>query len=313
MLNYNGRELLEIVLPSLASQTYPGFEVVVVDNGSVDDSVAYLREHWPAVRVVSTGPANVGVAAALNVAVRAARGEFVALLNNDIELESDWLEQLVAALDRHSEASALAGKTLNYWRRDELDGAGDVFSRAATAHRRGLGEPDKGQYDQEEEVFSPTAGAALYRVAAFDDVGPFDESFFAYLEDADWGLRAQLAGYRAWYVPSAVAYHMGGRTTGGDASPFYYAVLRRNTIAVLIKDVPLRFVYRNAPHIARHHILGLVDSARQGRLRDHLRALAGVLRHGPGWLRARRTILDRSRIDLADFDRLVSAGRRDAR
>jgi hypothetical protein len=229
----------------------------------------------------------VGVAAALNVAVRAARGEFVALLNNDIELESDWLEQLVAALDRHSEASALAGKTLNYWRRDELDGAGDVFSRAATAHRRGLGEPDKGQYDQ--------------------------ESFFAYLEDADWGLRAQLAGYRAWYVPSAVAYHMGGRTTGGDASPFYYAVLRRNTIAVLIKDVPLRFVYRNAPHIARHHILGLVDSARQGRLRDHLRALAGVLRHGPGWLRARRTILDRSRIDLADFDRLVSAGRRDAR
>ena len=313
VLNYNGAELLEIVLPSLAAQTYDGVEVVVVDNGSSDDSMRYLQEHWPAVRAVSTGPRNVGVAAALNVAVMSSRGELIALLNNDIELEPDWLEQLVAAIDRHPDAAAVAGKTLNYWRRDELDGAGDLFSSAATPLRRGLGELDQGQYDAEEEVFSATAGAALYRRDALEDVGAFDESFVAYLEDADWGLRAQLAGYRAWYVPSAVAYHMGGGTTGGDSSSFYYALLRRNTIAVLIKDVPARFIWRNARHIACHHIFGLIDSARRRRLGSHLRALAGVMRNGPGWLRARRSILQCRRIDLADFERRVSAGRGAAR
>jgi hypothetical protein len=259
---------------------------------------------------VTTGPRNVGVAAALNVAVAAARGELVALLNNDLELATDWLEQLVAGIDRHPEASSVAGKLRNYWHRDELDGTGDVFTLSATAHRRGIGDRDDGQYEHEEEVFAPSAGAALYRASALADVGPFDESFTAYLEDVDWGLRAQLAGYRAWYVPSALAYHMGGRTTGGDTSPLYYGLLRRNTIAILVKDVPLGFIVRNLHHIAWHHAVGLILSARRRRLRVHLAALADALRHLPGWLRERRRIFARRRIELREFDRFASARRR---
>ncbi len=310
VLNYDGRELLEVILPSLERQTYRDFEVVVVDNGSTDDSVEYLRRHWPAVRVVSAGTENIGVSAALNLAVATANGEFVALLNNDIELDPHWLGELVGALDRHPEAATVAGKLLNYFRREEIDAAGDIFTRSATAFGRGSGERDVGQYALEEEVFAPTAGAALYRREAFADVGAFDESFFAYFEDVDWGLRAQLAGYRSWYVPGAVGYHMGSRTTRPTINIRYYELQHRNTLALLVKDVPLGFAVRNAHHVLAHHVLGLIYSARAGLLKPHLSAIAGALRATPGWLKQRRSILGARRIPLAEFDRFVSARRR---
>ena len=298
VLNYDGRDLLEVILPSLATQEYRDFETIVVDNGSTDDSVSYMRETWPQVRVVSVGVANVGVAAALNIAVGAATGEFVALLNNDIELDPRWLGELVAALDRHPEAGTVAGKLLNFYRREEIDAAGDIFTRSATAFGRGSGELDAGQYDLEEEVFAPTAGAALYRARALAEVGTFDESFFAYFEDVDWGLRAQLADHRSWYVPSAIGFHMGRRTTRPDVNPRYYMLQRRNTVALLVKDVPLAFVLRNAHLILAHHALGLAYSARAGMLRVHLRALVEAVRATPGWLKARRAILGGRQVSL---------------
>ncbi len=310
MLNFNGRELLEVVLPSLAGQEYRDFEIVVVDDCSTDDSVQYLGRAWPQVRVVPTGAANVGVSAALNVAVAAAvSSEFVALLNNDIELDPNWLGELVDALDRHPEAATAAGKLLSYRRRGQIDGAGDIFTRAAVAWGRGAGQPDRGQYDRPEEVFAPTAGAGLYRISALADVGPFDESFYAYYEDVDWGLRAQLAGYRSRYVPSAVGYHMGSATTKGDENPVYYELKRRNALAIIIKDVPVRFVLRNLHRIAYEHLLSLAYSARAKMLRVHLRAFGGAARAAPGWLRARREIMRRRRIESSEFDRFASKRR----
>jgi GT2 family glycosyltransferase len=309
VLNFNGRRLLEVILPSLMAQVYEDFETIVVDDCSSDDSLEYLRREWPHVRVVRTGETNVGVAAALNVAVRAAGGEFVALLNNDIELDRLWLGELVAALERHPEAASAAGKLLNYRNRELIDGAGDVFTRAASAWGRGGGEVDRGQYERAEEVFAPTAGAALYRRTALADVGPFDESFHAYFEDVDWGLRAQLAGYRSRYVPRAVGYHMGSETTRGDRNPLYYELQRRNILAVLIKDVPLRFLLWNLPWIVGQQLLGLAYSARAGMLGVHLRALARAARDSPPWLRERRRILRARRIELAEFDRFVSRRR----
>jgi hypothetical protein len=309
VLNFNGRELLEVILPSLAAQSYGDFETIVVDDCSTDDSLEYLRHNWPQVRVVGTGPVNVGVSAALNVAVRAARGEFLALLNNDIELDPRWLEELIAALDRHPETATAAGKLLDFHDRRLIDGAGDIFTRAGTAWGRGGGQLDRGQYDREEEVFAPTAGAAVYRVSALADVGPFDESFIAYFEDVDWGLRAQLAGYRSRYVPTAIGYHMGSQTTRGDENPLYYELQRRNIIAVLIKDVPTGFALRNPHRIVGQQLLGLAYSARAGMLRVHLRAFAAALRCAPRWLRERRRIQAQRRIDPGEFDRFVSSRR----
>lgn len=309
VLNYNGRELLEVILPSLAAQRYRDFETVVIDDCSTDDSLEYLRESWPQVRVVVTGPSNVGVSAALNVAVGAVAAELVALLNNDIELDPEWMGELVGALDEHPQAATAAGKLLSYRERERIDGAGDIFTRAAMAWGRGSGQLDRGQYDRAEEVFAPTAGAGLYRASALADVGRFDESFFAYFEDVDWGLRAQLAGYRSRYVPSAIGFHMGSATTQGDRNPLYYELQRRNTLAVLIKDVPARFLLRNLHRILAEQLLGLAYSARAGMLTVHLRAVLAALRRSPGWLRARRSIMRARRIELSEFDRFVSERR----
>jgi GT2 family glycosyltransferase len=305
VLNYNGRQLLEVVLPSLAAQRYRDFETVVVDDCSTDDSVPYLYEQHPEVRVVGTGTGNVGVAAALNIAVQAAESELVALLNNDIELDPGWLGELVAALERHPEASSASCKLFNYWRREELDGAGDIFTRSGIATRRGHGQLDHGQYDHEAEVFAPTAGAALYRASALAAVGPFDESFYAYFEDVDWGLRAQLLGYRCRYVPSAVAYHMGSATTGGELNHFYFGLHRRNLLAVLIKGPPLGFLVANAPWIGWAQFQIALRSARAGMLGVHLRAIGGVLLKLPHWLIARRQIQRSRTVGSTKFGQLV--------
>jgi len=305
VLNYNGRHLLEIVLRSLARQEYRDFETIVVDDCSTDGSLAYLQEYWPEVRVVPTGTHNVSVAAALNIAVRAARTELVALLNNDIELDLHWLGAMVAALERDPLASSASCKLLNHWRRRELDGAGDIFMRDGTATRRGHGQLDEGQYDEEGYVFAPSAGAALYRASALAAVGPFDESFVAYYEDVDWGLRAQLLGHRCRYVPSAIAYHRGSATTGGDRNRLYFLLLRRNMLAVLIKDPPLGFLLANAPWIVWAQLQLIRASACDRLLGAHVHALAALVREAPGWLRARRRIQRTRRISGAELSRLV--------
>jgi GT2 family glycosyltransferase len=309
VLNFNGRALLDVVLPSILHQSYRDFDLIVVDDCSTDGSVDYISQRWPMVRVVPTGPVNVGISAALNVAVRSSGSEFVALINNDIELEPAWLGELVAALDSHPEAATAAGKLLQYHRRELIDSAGDIFTRSATAWGRGAGEVDRGQFDAPQEIFAPTAGAALYRASALADVGQFDESFHAYYEDVDWGLRAQLAGFRSRYVPTAVGFHMGSTTTGGDKNRRYYALQRRNAIAVLAKDVPWAFAVRYLPYIVIGQLLSLTYSIRARMLRPHLRGWASAGRELPGWLRARRQIMSGRRISARDFDRFVSPRR----
>ncbi len=302
VLSYNGRELLEIFMPTLLAQEYRDFEAVVVDDCSSDDTVAYLQEHWPDTRIVGTGASNVGVARALNVAVGAARGSLIALLNNDIELDPGWLGALVAGLERHPRAGSASGKLLNYWRRDELDGTGDVFTRDGTAFRRGHGQTDRGQYEREEYVFAPSAGAALYRADALAAVGPFDESFHAYFEDVDWGLRAQLLGFGCVYVPGAVAYHMGSATTGGEVDRRYFLLHRRNLLAVLIKNAPARFLFLHAPRILWAQLQIALRSRRERMLDVYFRALVDAGRNAPRWLRARREIQTRRAIGSREFE-----------
>jgi GT2 family glycosyltransferase len=307
ILNHNGRHLLEVSLPSLAAQTYAPLELVVVDDASSDDSLEYMRRSWPQVRVVEL-PVNVGVAAALNRGVQAAGGDLVALLNNDLELRPDWVAEMVAAIERHAGAGSCACKLLNYYERAELDSAGDGLDRSLTPFPRGAGTTDEGRYDREEEVPSATAGAALYRASALARVGPFDESFGAYLEDVDWGLRAQLQGFTCVYVPTAVGFHMKNATTGGAANPVYHGLLLRNSLALLIKDAPIGLIARNLRWIAHHQAGTFAHSVRHGLAGRHLRALASALGHAPRWLRARRAIQRSRSIDLARLQALLSDG-----
>jgi GT2 family glycosyltransferase len=304
VLTYNGRELLEQMLPTLLAQRYEDFEVVVVDDGSHDGTVAHLREHWPQVRVLAN-PANVGVAASLNRGVLAARGEYVALLNNDIELEPGWLAALVQALEAHPRAAAATGKLLDFHHRERFEAAGDFMRWSGMSGHYGQGERVGSACEQPTAVFSPCAGAALYRRAAFTDVGLFDEDFFAYLEDVDWGFRAQLAGYTARYEPAAVAYHMGGATTGRQANRFT-ALLRRNSALVVLKDYPAAALLRHLPKILAFQLISLYASYRDGILAAHLRELAGSLRLLPRMLAKRRAIQRGRRVSFAQLDAMMA-------
>jgi GT2 family glycosyltransferase len=304
VLSYDGRHLLEVILPSLARQRFRDFEVVVVDNGSRDGTLAWLDEHWPEVEVVSLAQ-NVGVTAALNVCARAGRGELVGLFNNDMEIDADCLGELVSSLREHPEAGWAGAKLRDFEQRDLLDGAGDVFTWAATGGRRGHGERDAGQYDEPRAIFGACGGAAVYRRQALQRVGEFDEDFFAFYEDVDWNLRAQLAGFSCRYVPSAVVYHMGSATIGRGLSDFTRYHLWRNTLWIIVKDLPASALLRHAPHLLLGQLVNLAVAVRDRKLKIWVRVWRDALRGLPRALLKRREVQARRRISATELDAVV--------
>ena len=276
----------------------------MVDNGSTDDTIAYLEREWPDVAVLAL-PRNVGFAAAVNRGIAATGGEFVALLNNDVELDPDWLGELIAALESHPDAGSATPKLISYHDRSLLDGAGDELSWSGVCTRRGYRRPDTGQYDVPGDVFSACGGAALYRRSVLERIGPLDEDFFAYLEDTDWGFRARLEGHGCRYVPSSRAYHMGGATTDRVSDLGTY-LRRRNMIALILKNYPARSLLRHAPDLALEQLLGLALSVLQGTSRAQLRAWRDALRQLPATLRKRRAVQRRRVLAPAQLEALVT-------
>jgi GT2 family glycosyltransferase len=304
--SYNGRHLLEIILPSLANQRFRDFEVVVVDDGSSDDSISWLREHWPEAEVVAL-PLNGGVTAAMNVCARSGRGELLALFNNDLELDPDCLGELVAAMRAHPEAGFAAAKLMDYDQRDTLDGAGDVFTWEATAGRRGHGERDNGQYDEPRAIFGACGGAAMYRRSVLEEVGPFDEDFFAFYEDVDWNLRAQLTGFGCRYVPTAVVYHMGSATLGPGLTDFTRYHLWRNGLWIIAKDLPMSAILLHSHRLLLGQLLNLAVAVRDRKLGIWLRVWRDAVRGLPRVLRKRREVRSRRRISLRELEAVIGA------
>lgn len=305
--NYNGRHLLEVFLPSVAAQTFRDFRVVVVDDASTDDSVLWLAREWPEAQVV-VQPRNGGVTAAFNACIAAAGdARFVALFNNDMELDPGCVGALVDALEASPEAGSATAKLVNYHDRALLDGAGDVLDWAGTGWRRGHGERDSGQYDEPGPVFGACAGAALYRHSAFERVGAFDERFFAFCEDVDWSLRAQLAGFSCRYVPAAVAYHMGSATLGSGMTDFTRYHLTRNSLWVVIKGFPAGVLLRHAPRVVYVLAATAARSALDRQFRVWARAWRDALRGLPGILRSRREIQRTRAVSARELERIVAA------
>jgi GT2 family glycosyltransferase len=232
--SWNGRHHLEQCLPSLVRQSYQPLEIIVVDNGSDDGTVEWLRQAWREVKVLDL-PENIGFAAGVNAGLEVALGRYIALLNNDTEAEPDWIDQLIAVAEQHHEAGMIASK-LKLWNdRTRLHSAGDYYSVSGRPGNRGVWQEDDEQWRREAWVFAPCAGAALYRRELFDTVGLFDERFGSYLEDIDLAWRAQLAGFKCRFAPHAVVYHRVSATGGGPLASYYNG---RNWIYVLVKNVP---------------------------------------------------------------------------
>ncbi|HEY3191604.1 MAG TPA: glycosyltransferase family 2 protein [Solirubrobacterales bacterium] len=295
----DGLVYLEMVLETLAKQTFRAFDVTVVDNGSSDGSVEYLRRRWPEVNVVAL-PANAGFPTAINRGVDASRGRYVALLNNDVELSPDWLELLVDELDRDQAVGFVTGKIMRHDDRDVIEQAGHDFFVCGRFEPIGLDQPDTGQYEERRPTAIVTAAAALYRREALNRAGGFDEDYFLYCEDGDACLRMLLAGYTGLYVPEPKAFHVRGGTVGvqSELSRFY---LVRNALITLFKDLPASILLRSLPQIARYHYGQLIAARREGVARTVLRAYASFLRAMPSTLRKRRNIQRARKVRPAIF------------
>jgi GT2 family glycosyltransferase len=290
---WNGRKLLAAALASLREQRFRDYEVLVVDNGSTDGTAAHVRAEHPEAELLELAE-NHGFAGAVNAGIGRARGEYVALLNNDMEPDPGWLAELVAALDGDPRAGSAASKLRMLREPGVLDGAGDVVTWYGATWRRGHGEPDRGQYDAPGVVASPCAGAALYRRRALEEVGGFDERFFAYLEDADWGLRAQLAGWPCLWVPTAVAYHLGGATSRrmGDLET---ELIARNTLALVLKSFPAARLVVWSPLLVAYQAWVLGQAVGRGSWRAVLRGWSAAVRGLPATVRARAEVRRRTR------------------
>ena len=310
--NWNGERFLDLCLSSLRRQKHADFETVLVDNGSTDGSVGFTEQSFPEVRVVTLGE-NRGFSAAVNAGIRSSEAEFVALLNNDTEVDEGWLEALARAADAHPEASLFASKLVDFRDRRVLDGAGDALRRSGLPYRLGHGEYDHGQFETEAFVFSACAAAALYRRVIFDEIGPFDEDFFAYCEDGDVSFRAQLAGHRCLYVPGAHVYHVGSASTGGKRSPTATRLGTQNGINLLVKNLPGRLVPWLLPSIVVGQLLRvLVTSFSPGGLRAHLEGLKGTWRLLPRMLERRQGIQRRRKVSDAYVWELLRQSSREA-
>ncbi|MCS7285587.1 MAG: glycosyltransferase family 2 protein [Anaerolineae bacterium] len=277
--NWNGEKFLRGCLQSLRGQTFDSFEVILVDNASTDGSLALVEREFPEVKVVRL-PRNAGLTGGANAGIKMARGEVIALLNNDAEAHPRWLEALWSALERHPDAGMAASKILLYDRRDIINSAGDFYRLDGIPGNRGVWEKDTGQYDREEYVFAACGGAAAYRKIMLKEIGNFDEDMFMYCEDVDLAWRAQIAGYRCIYTPEAIAYHRLSATGGGKLASFYNG---RNFIYVLAKDYPESLFRKYWPLILKAQLKITADALRawrgeaaRARIRGQLAGLMAI-------------------------------------
>ncbi|MGA2317671.1 MAG: glycosyltransferase family 2 protein [Thermodesulfobacteriota bacterium] len=240
VLNWNGYQVLDNCLKSLYDQTYQPLEIIVVDNASTDGSVDFLKEKFQDVDLI-INERNLGFGAGNNIGIQASQGSYIMILNNDTRLDPKCVEELKRSIEKDKGYGACASKILLENKPDVIDGVGIVVCPDGLSFGRGRLE-NRGRYDVEEEIFFASDCACLYRREMLDDIGLYDEDFFAYADETDMGWRAQLAGWKCIYSPKAIVYHLHSTSSGGRVSSFKALLVERNRIWVALKNFPLSLI-----------------------------------------------------------------------
>jgi GT2 family glycosyltransferase len=314
VINWNGKEYLKECLESLRAQTFSDFECILVDNGSTDGSVAYVQRNFPGWVRVLLNARNEGFSGGNNRGINAASGKYIVLLNNDARADPQWLGELVKAAEENPRAGMLACKIYLQEGSKIIDNVGHLIYRDGLNRGRGRLEADRGQYEKIEEVFFPSGCAALYRREMLEEVGLFDEDFFAYGDDTDLGLKGRLAGWKCLYVPKAVVHHHYSQSSGAySALKAFY--VERNRVWIAVKYFPLSLLLASPFFTFLRFALqgygALVGRGAAGRfsqayspgklLRILLKAYLAAFRGLPGMWKKRREIQRRTRVSEGEI------------
>jgi GT2 family glycosyltransferase len=287
--NWNGADSLVDCLDSLRAQSLRA-HIIVVDNASADGSVDLLNEKYPDVELLQN-LRNEGYAGGVNVGFRRAMelgAEYVAAFNNDAVADKDWLRELVEHLEKHPKTGIATCKLLTADGRG-LDSTGDYYTVWGLPYPRGRGESELDKYDAKTDIFAASGGASLFRVSMLEQIGLFDERFFAYYEDVDLSFRAQLAGWKIAYVPAARVYHAIGATSSRVRGFTTYQTVK-NLPMLLFKNVPRRYLWRVAWRLFVAQVFFILRAFTRGHFWAPVKGKLVLLAYLPGALRERRRI-----------------------
>jgi GT2 family glycosyltransferase len=287
IVTWNGRHHLEVCLGALMAQQDVSFEAILVDNGSTDGTLPFVQERFPAVRIVAL-PENRGFAAGNNAGARQARGVYVAFLNNDTRAEPRWLRTLLDGVDAAAGAVLTTSRIVYMHDPEVIDSAGDGVLRWGGAFKRLHGAPAR-LAEESREVFGVCGAACLMPRQLFEELGGFDESFFASHEDVDLSYRARLLGYRCRYVAGAIVLHKGSATLG-RVSAFSVFQGQRNLEWMYLKNTPATLLLRTLPGHILYNVAAAVHFARIGMLGNFVRAKFAAVAGLPRILRNRAAI-----------------------
>lgn len=241
--NWNGCDLLRDCLTSLSKQTYKNFEIILIDNGSSDNSIDYVRENFPKVRIKILDK-NYGFAKAINKGVSLSKSKYVVFLNNDTEVDQNFVNSLIKCVIAHPEVISVNSKILNFKNREIIDGVGILINEVGQAESIGYLQKDMGQYNKESYIFGATGGASLFKREEFVKIGGFDEDYFMYSEEVDFAFRAQFLGYKSIYSPKAIIYHKHKATA--KKFPQYIEYWQfKNMTQTIVKDFPTEILVKN--------------------------------------------------------------------
>ncbi len=269
--NYNGMKYLKICLDALRRQTLKEFRILIVDNGSEDESVSFIRTEYPEADLICL-PENTGFCGAVNTGIRNTKTPYVVLLNNDTEPFPDFLKELLKGIRKRKHAFSAGGKLIQYHDQTKIDDAGNLYCALGWAFARGK-DQSVTRFEKPERVFSSCAGAAIYRMDVLKKIGFFDEAHFAYLEDLDLGYRARIFGYENWYLPKAKVYHVGSGTSGSRYNTFKTGFSARNNIYLIYKNMPTLQILLNLPLLAAGFGIKAVFFAGKGLGKEYLSGL----------------------------------------
>jgi GT2 family glycosyltransferase len=302
VVDWNGAGLLDTCLSALCAQTYTDYEIILVDNGSTDDSVQHVKRSYPHVRLVELNE-NSGFTGGNSAGLRVAQGEFIALVNNDARIETDWIEKIIRPMLSDPTVGICASKVLLHGT-DRIDSVGDGLTTAGVGFNLGAA---GNHYTFPEPVFGACGAAVLYRRKMLDEIGFLDRDFFLYDEDTDLNFRAQMAGWTCAYVPGAVVHHVANATAVrlSDTHVYYHT---RNLEFVWLKNMPLGLMLR----FAHHKIIQEIGAfcylcLRHGKWRPYFRAKRDALRMAPAMWRKRKEIQRRRRVSNAYLKSMMTS------